>query len=138
MGRPIGAVQPLRPEGPAIRPPHRYRRETNKKLDSRTSSQKEEEIVGLPPEKGKPEENESQTTQAREYKDGEARGAEPWIIVEGEEKEKPRRKVKGEEDPSGKGPESQGKGRGHSGGTLWVVRGCQKVGRAISGAKGSF
>ena len=48
LGRPTGAVQPPRLEGPAACPQQRYQSEADRRSELITSSQKEEKIVGLP------------------------------------------------------------------------------------------
>ena len=73
-------------------------------------SQEEEEILGLPSPEGGPDEEGPQEIQVSDHADGESGGADPLILSDGDEKNTTRREVQEDEDPSGKGSASKGKG----------------------------
>ena len=97
MGRPTGADQPHSPKGPAARPQHRYRMEENRGSESKTSSQKRENSVGITSQEGEPG------------------GKKSSSIGKGNKREELHQKTHGEEDPSGEGPNSKESNSGSKG-----------------------
>ena len=129
LGRSTGADKPYSPKGPAASPHHRYRMEENRGRESRTSSQKGKNSVGITSQEGEPG------------------GKKSSSIGKGNKKEELHRNTHEEEDHTGEGPDSKESNSGSkgecsegctAGGSPTKLTGCRtpKAGRQ-GGQRGS-